>query len=100
MELGPLTETLVAEIGLNNLRIIPDLFWKAASDCLSIINNLDPFADSHYHFHIVFDQKNRQAKSISYLLDETHQFVLFRGVQACRGLIKQQELRPGCQRTN
>ncbi len=51
------------------------------------------FTDAHDHFHVVFDQENREVEISPDFLDEFHQFLRFLGIHPCGRLIQQQEFR-------
>ena len=50
------------------------------------------FRNAHYHAHLVFDQQNRQMKSVPYKVDQIHQLNGLLRVHARCGLVEQQEL--------
>ena len=47
------------KIRFNHLRIVLDLFGQSQRDRLSIVYNLNSFADAHHDLHVVFDQQDR-----------------------------------------
>src|SRR6267378_5019055 len=83
----PKTKTLIPEIRFDHLRIVLDLLREAECNRLSVIDNLNPFADAHHNLHVVFDEQNRQTKTVSYLFYETHQIFLFGWIHSCRRLV-------------
>ena len=53
----------ISQIGFDHLRIVLNLLWQAERDRFAVIDNLDSLANAHHHFHVVFDQQNRQIQS-------------------------------------
>ena len=52
-----------------------------------VLKNVNPFADAHHQFHVVFDEQDRQVEGVAYLANEAHQFRLLLRVHSGGRLI-------------
>ncbi len=63
-----------------------------------VVEDRDPFADSHDHLHVVLDEQDREIQLVAEMLDELGHLGRLAGVHAGGGLVQQQQLRLARQR--
>src|SRR5699024_1569429 len=91
---------LVAQIGLDDLRVVLDLRGGALGDDLAEVEHTDTLTDAHDQIHVMLDQKDGNVEGIPDLDDVVHQLGGLGGVHARRRLVQQQERGIGGQGTD
>ena len=89
-----------AQIGLDNCRILLNLFSGALGNDAAVVQYGNTFANTHDQLHIVLDEHDGDLEGIANLADVGHQFSGLGGVHAGGGLVQQQQGRLGSQGAN
>src|SRR5262245_29419935 len=90
----------ISKVCFDHFRIVLDVLRPAEGNRLAVIQNLNPFADTHHDFHIVLDQKDGQSEAIANLLDQHHQVFLLRRIHSGGGLVEQEQAGARSERPN
>src|SRR3712207_8249973 len=73
----PVVVRLLAEVGLDDLRVLPHLGGLALGDLLAVVEHRDPLGDPHHDLHVVLDQQDREP---ALLADPLHEVGELRGL--------------------
>ena len=68
---------------------------SAFGDLFAVIEHRNPFADAHDDPHVMFDEKDGEAKFFLRESDELHELDFFGRVHSGGGFIQQEKFRPG-----
>src|SRR5215510_4362946 len=84
-----------AQVGLDHLRVVPDLLRRALGDLLTEVKHGDPIRDAHDDRHVVLDQEHRETARRRDLPDQRRRVLRLARRHARRGLVQEQERRLG-----
>src|SRR5206468_2877115 len=76
------------EVRLDDFRVTPDIRGRALRDCLSVVEHLDPFAESEDQRHVVLDDEQAELEVRRKRRQGSDQRLGFRFVQAGGGLVE------------
>src|SRR6266446_546591 len=80
-----------SQIGLDHLRVVPDLLRRALGDFLAEVKDGDPVGDSHDDGHVVLDQEHREAARRRDLSDQGGRLLGLARRHARGRLVEEQE---------
>ena len=92
-----LAHPLLAQVGLDDLRVPLDLLGRTLSDDPAVVEHTDDLTDPHHKTHVMLYQKDRDLKLVADLLDVAHELLGLVGVHAGSRFVEQQHLGMGCQ---
>ena len=86
---------LLAQIGLNDLRVVADLIRRALGDDAAEVQHGDALADAHEQTHVMLDQQHGDVELVADAADGLGQLeVAARGVVELHVVVVAQQLQP------
>ena len=78
------------DIGLDDVRILANLFWCALGDYGAPVHDDDPFGQTAYEFQVVVDQQNADPAGLSDFDQAIGKVVCFGRIHACGRFVEKQ----------